>query len=139
MEQRTRTVVAVSLGAIAGFALGALCMYLFLIQPFIVTYARSGYSSAVAEAKQTATELRLLREGDTSKLAAILEAVLDTHILNTNALEETNPSWRDRQAEEAISSVREYRLRYPSQVTDKAFRDKVANALKPKSNPAAAP
>ena len=62
MNQRTRTVVAALLGALAGLAVGCLGMYYLLIQPFLVAWSQSGYSSAVAEAKLTAIELRLLRE-----------------------------------------------------------------------------
>lgn len=133
----TRTMVAALLGIIGGLTMGCLGMYLFLIQPFTTTWTHSGYNSAVAEAKLAAAELQLLRDGDTPKLIATLEGVLDAHLLNVAALEEAEPTLRDHQAEEAVSSVRQYRLRYPS-AGGKDIQDKVMRVLQPKIHAPAA-
>lgn len=143
MNQRTRTIVVASLGAIAGAILATSSMFFLLIRPYFAALSESNYGKALAEAKLSVTELRLLRGNESSKLVDTLESMLDAQVLTAAQFEELNPSWRNEQAEKSIAVVRAYREQYPSpRIADKRLqdmKDRVAKALLPKEPAAAAP
>ena len=139
MSQLARTIAAAVFGSLFGLAVGCLSVYYFFIQPVLETYAKAEYHSTITEADRAASQLHLLREGKVEALASSLEGYLDAQILRASTFEEMAPYWRDQQAENAISRVREYRLTYPLPNRDKAFQEKLTKVLAPKPHESTAP
>ena len=90
------------------------------------------YVSAIAQARLLAVELQLVRDGETGKLVDILESSLDAHLIDAANIEAADQTYRDKDAERQLQSVRQYRAKYPLVHTDRDIQDKIARMLTPR-------
>ena len=134
MKPRLRSAINLFAAAFFGAALCAGGIYFFFIRPFFSTNIQSGYYTKIAEARLTTRELELLRKGEHEKLSALLESTLDAHLLDAALLEKVAPSLRDKQVVNSMYFVRQYRLEYPSQLTEKTHLELLQHMLAPPQN-----
>lgn len=126
---KRRTAVGCLVGILLGGMVAALCAYFLLLNPIAVATARATYFSAIAQARLSALELQLARDGRTEELIVTLESGLDGHLLDAAIIEDASPTFRDRQADEQLAIVRQYRATHPSPQRNKGVQDEIMRIL----------